>query len=55
VKVIKMKGKTKATLIFPFLYLISPLVALSNGKDIQTVNERMWIELNRAYDEDEEQ
>ena len=45
VKFIKME-KGLATLVFPFCYLVSPLIAWMNDETIQKTNEKIWLRLN---------
>ena len=38
--------KGLATLVFPFCYLVSPLIAWANEESIDKTNERIWLRLN---------
>ena len=51
VKIIRMK-KGLAYLVFPFYYLVSPLIALMNGEGMQETNEKIWLKLNGYYEKD---
>ena len=38
--------KGLATLVFPFCYLVSPIIAVMNHESMGTTNEKIWLNLN---------
>ncbi len=38
--------KGLAYLVFPFCYLVSPIIAWANGESMDKTNERIWLKLN---------
>lgn len=45
VKFIRME-KGLAYLVFPFCYLVSPIIAIINSESMEVTNEKIWLKLN---------
>ena len=37
--------KKLATIVFPFYYIISPLISIASGKSMDEVNKKIWFKL----------
>ncbi len=44
--------KGLAYLVFPFCYLVSPIIAFMNEESMQKTNDRIWLRLNGYYGKD---
>jgi hypothetical protein len=38
--------KNLAFLVYPFCYLVSPIIAMMNNEGLEITNEKMWLKLN---------
>jgi len=38
--------KGLAYLVFPFCYLVSPIIAIINSESMEVTNEKIWLKLN---------
>jgi len=38
--------KCLAFIVFPFYYLVSPIIAFMNNEGLEKTNERIWLKLN---------
>lgn len=38
--------KMLAFFVFPFCYIVSPIIAMMNNEGMEKTNERIWLKLN---------
>jgi len=38
--------KCLAFIVFPFCYIVSPIIAFMNNESMEKTNERIWLKLN---------